>query len=155
MAELSISEARDSLADIINRVVYQGERVILRRHGKAVAAPVSASDLERLAALENRRPRRRGSVLRTSDAPGALPGGMAPRAAATSLISRTGPKKRGAPLHARACPRAVNVAVIAITADADRLPAAPAAILPVRLLAHRAPRSTQLLDKAVRCVHKK
>lgn len=59
MAELSISEARDSLAEIINRVAYRGERVILRRHGKAVAALVSASDLERLAALENRRVRRR------------------------------------------------------------------------------------------------
>jgi prevent-host-death family protein len=59
MAELSISEARDSLAEIINRVAYRGERVILRRHGKAVAALVSASDLERLAAFENRRVRRR------------------------------------------------------------------------------------------------
>ena len=60
MADLSISEARDSLAEIINRVVYQGERIILRRHGKKVAALVSASDLERLAALENRKPGRRG-----------------------------------------------------------------------------------------------
>jgi len=65
MADLSISEARDSLAEIINRVIYQGERIILRRHGKKVAALVSANDLERLAALENRkpgrRPRRRGA----------------------------------------------------------------------------------------------
>ena len=64
MADLSISEARDSLAEIVNRVAYQGERVVLRRHGKAVAALVSAADLERLAALENqklpRRSRRRG-----------------------------------------------------------------------------------------------
>ncbi len=59
MTDLSISEARESLADIVNRVVYQGERVILRRHGKAVAALVSASDLERLSALENRKARRR------------------------------------------------------------------------------------------------
>ncbi len=59
MAEFSISEARDTLADIINRVAYQGERIILRRHGKTVAALVSASDLERLAALENRKARRR------------------------------------------------------------------------------------------------
>jgi prevent-host-death family protein len=54
MADLSISEARDTLAEIINRVVYGGERIILRRHGKKVAALVSARDLERLAKLENR-----------------------------------------------------------------------------------------------------
>jgi len=59
MAELSISEARDSLAEIINRVAYQGERVVLRRHGKAVAALVSAADLERLSTLEMQKPPRR------------------------------------------------------------------------------------------------
>lgn len=53
MADLSISEARDSLAEIVNRVAYQGERVLLSRHGKTVAALVPAADLERLAALES------------------------------------------------------------------------------------------------------
>lgn len=65
MEDLSISQARDSLAEIVNRVAYQGQRVILRRHGKPVAALVSATDLERLAALElpkrGRRARRRGA----------------------------------------------------------------------------------------------
>ena len=65
MEHLSISEARESLAEIVNRVVYGGERVVLRRHGKPVAALVSADDLERLAALEKqqagRRPRRRSA----------------------------------------------------------------------------------------------
>jgi prevent-host-death family protein len=65
MTDLSISQARDSLSEIINRVAYRGERVVLRRHGKAVAALVSAADLERLAKFENaspsRRTRRRGA----------------------------------------------------------------------------------------------
>jgi prevent-host-death family protein len=59
MADLSISEARDTLAEIVNRVAYQGERVVLRRHGKPVAALVPAADLERLSALETRKPSRR------------------------------------------------------------------------------------------------
>jgi prevent-host-death family protein len=45
--DLGISEAPETLADIINRVAYQGERVVLRRHGNAVAALVSADDLRR------------------------------------------------------------------------------------------------------------
>lgn len=59
MAELSISEARETFAEIVNRVAYQGERVVLHRHGKAVAALVSAADLKRLAELDNARPVRR------------------------------------------------------------------------------------------------
>lgn len=58
MEELSVSEVRDSLAEIVNRVAYQGERVILRRHGKAVAALVSAEDCERLRVLESDQNRR-------------------------------------------------------------------------------------------------
>jgi prevent-host-death family protein len=65
MEVLSISEAREGLAELVNRVAYRGERVVLRRHGKPVAALVSADDLERLAALERqkspRRPRRRST----------------------------------------------------------------------------------------------
>lgn len=59
MAELSISQARETLAEVVNRVAYQGERVILHRHGKAVAALVSASDLKRLAELDSAQPSRR------------------------------------------------------------------------------------------------
>jgi prevent-host-death family protein len=54
MAGLSVSDARDTLSDIVNRVAYSGERVMLHRHGKAVAALVSAADLELLSALEDR-----------------------------------------------------------------------------------------------------
>ena len=53
MSSLSVSRARESLTDTVNRVHYQGERVILKRHGKAVAAIVSVEDLERLEKVED------------------------------------------------------------------------------------------------------
>ena len=51
--EVSIAEIRDNLADAVNRVAYAGERVVLKRRGKGVAALVSMDDLARLEALEN------------------------------------------------------------------------------------------------------
>jgi len=50
---VSISEIRDHLADALNRVAYGGERVILERRGKGVAAIVSLEDLQRLEELED------------------------------------------------------------------------------------------------------
>ena len=49
---ISTSKAREFLADLITEVAYKGERVILTRHGKPVAAIISAEDLERLESLE-------------------------------------------------------------------------------------------------------
>ena len=49
---ISTSKAREFLADLITEVAYKGERVILTRHGKPVAALISAEDLERLESLE-------------------------------------------------------------------------------------------------------
>lgn len=49
---ISTSKAREFLADLITEVAYKGERVILTRHGKPVAAIISAEDLERLEATE-------------------------------------------------------------------------------------------------------
>ena len=49
-----MTRARAELSDLVNRVAYGGERVVLSRHGRAVAAIVSAADLERLAALDAR-----------------------------------------------------------------------------------------------------
>lgn len=49
---ISTTKAREFLADLITEVAYKGERVILTRHGKPVAAIISAEDLERLEALE-------------------------------------------------------------------------------------------------------
>ncbi|MEU8888680.1 type II toxin-antitoxin system Phd/YefM family antitoxin [Streptomyces sp. NPDC048442] len=46
--EIPVTQARAELADLINRVVYGGERVVVTRHGKPLVALVSAADLERL-----------------------------------------------------------------------------------------------------------
>ncbi|MEV8558519.1 type II toxin-antitoxin system Phd/YefM family antitoxin [Streptomyces sp. NPDC051917] len=50
--EIPVTQARAELAELINRVVYGGERVVVTRHGKPLVALVSAADLERLDALE-------------------------------------------------------------------------------------------------------
>ena len=50
---VGIAKIRNNLADALNRVAYQGERVVLERRGKGVAAIVSIDDLELLEALED------------------------------------------------------------------------------------------------------
>ncbi|MFF3993759.1 type II toxin-antitoxin system Phd/YefM family antitoxin [Streptomyces cyaneofuscatus] len=50
--EIPVTQARAELADLINRVVYGGERVVVTRHGKPLVALVSAADLERLEGLD-------------------------------------------------------------------------------------------------------
>lgn len=50
--EIPVTQARAELAELINRVVYGGERVVVTRHGKPLVALVSAADLERLDALD-------------------------------------------------------------------------------------------------------
>lgn len=52
--EISITEIRDNLADALNRVAYGGERVVLKRRHKGIAALVSMEDLALLEELENR-----------------------------------------------------------------------------------------------------
>jgi prevent-host-death family protein len=51
--EISILELRAKLAEAINRVAYQGERAVLTRHRKGVAALVSMEDLALLEKLED------------------------------------------------------------------------------------------------------
>ncbi|MFE9722638.1 type II toxin-antitoxin system Phd/YefM family antitoxin [Streptomyces sp. NPDC005794] len=46
--EIPVTQARAELAELINRVVYGGERVVVTRHGKPLIALVSAADLQRL-----------------------------------------------------------------------------------------------------------
>ena len=53
MARLTASKARAHVADTINRVVYRGERIVLYRRGKDVAAVVPLSDLAVLEKLED------------------------------------------------------------------------------------------------------
>lgn len=47
--EISALELHGSLSDTLSRVAFGGERVAIKRHGKRIAALVSAHDL---AALE-------------------------------------------------------------------------------------------------------
>ena len=49
IGHLSISEARESFADVVNRVAYRQERVLLTRHGRPIAAIVP---MEQVAFLE-------------------------------------------------------------------------------------------------------
>jgi prevent-host-death family protein len=51
--EMSVKTIRDNLADAINRVAYAGERVVLTRKRKGVAALVSMEDLAALQRLED------------------------------------------------------------------------------------------------------
>ena len=54
MHRVPASKAREQLADILNRVAFKGDRVVLHRHGKNVAAVVSVEDLEILEEIEDR-----------------------------------------------------------------------------------------------------
>jgi prevent-host-death family protein len=44
--EIPVTQARADLADLVNRVAYTGERIMLTRHGKPLAALVPVADLE-------------------------------------------------------------------------------------------------------------
>lgn len=46
--EIPVTQARDELAELINRVAYGHERIILTRHSKPVACLVPPEDLQRL-----------------------------------------------------------------------------------------------------------
>jgi prevent-host-death family protein len=50
--EVSVTQARSALAELVNRVRYGGERIMVTRHGRPLAALVPAEDLERLEELE-------------------------------------------------------------------------------------------------------
>jgi prevent-host-death family protein len=47
-----VTQARDELADLVSRVAYGHERIVLTRHSKPVACLVSPEDLARLEELE-------------------------------------------------------------------------------------------------------
>jgi prevent-host-death family protein len=51
MDRLNVVELRHSLADILNRAEYQGERIIIHRRGKDAAAIISIADLKLLERL--------------------------------------------------------------------------------------------------------
>ena len=46
--KLSVADAKKHLSEIMSRVAYNNERFLIERHGKPMAALVSAEDLARL-----------------------------------------------------------------------------------------------------------
>lgn len=71
MSRISATAVRDSFSDTLNRVAYKGERIVLERNGKAVAAMVSVEDLALLESLEDRLDVE--AVLAARDEPGSIP----------------------------------------------------------------------------------
>ena len=53
MTKLAASQARDAFADTLNRVAYRGERIVLRRRGKDLAAIVPMEDLKLIQKVED------------------------------------------------------------------------------------------------------
>lgn len=51
---MSLSEARDNLADLIGQVQFGGERVTISKRGKPVAVVVSVADAAFLDEMEDR-----------------------------------------------------------------------------------------------------
>ena len=54
METISISDAREHLADMGNRVSLRGERIVVERRGKDLFALVSVEDLKLLERLEDK-----------------------------------------------------------------------------------------------------
>lgn len=51
---LTVGQVRDQFADALNQVAYRGDRIIIERRGKDIAAVVPMEDLELLEAFEDR-----------------------------------------------------------------------------------------------------
>lgn len=43
--EVTVADARNGLAELLNRVAYAGERLVITRHGREIAALVPVEDL--------------------------------------------------------------------------------------------------------------
>ena len=54
MTHMTSTEIRKGLGDALNRVAYRGDRIIVRRNGKDVAALMPTEDLAMLEELEDR-----------------------------------------------------------------------------------------------------
>lgn len=57
--EIPASEVRGQISEVISRVAYGGERVIISRNGKAQVAVIPMADLDRLRQLDDQREARR------------------------------------------------------------------------------------------------
>jgi prevent-host-death family protein len=54
MSNVGATELRSTLGEVLGRVQYAGERVVVERSGKAVAALIPIEDLRALEGLEDR-----------------------------------------------------------------------------------------------------
>ena len=52
MTVISVSKLKDTLSDILNRVAYGKERILVSSHGKPKVAVISVEDLRLLEELE-------------------------------------------------------------------------------------------------------
>jgi prevent-host-death family protein len=51
--DISIADLRARLGDLVGRVSYKHDRIVITKHGKPVAALISASDMEKFQELED------------------------------------------------------------------------------------------------------
>jgi prevent-host-death family protein len=51
--DISIADLRARLGDLVSRVSYKHDRIVITKHGKPVAALISASDMEKFQELED------------------------------------------------------------------------------------------------------
>jgi prevent-host-death family protein len=51
MAQMAASAAREEFAEVLNRVAYGKERIVLQRHGKPLVAIIPVEDLQLLERL--------------------------------------------------------------------------------------------------------
>jgi prevent-host-death family protein len=54
MAPIATTKARADFADLVNRAAHKGERILLSRNGKTVAAIVPVEDVTLLEEIEER-----------------------------------------------------------------------------------------------------
>ncbi len=52
MDAINVAEARKEFAALMTRVAYQGERILIERHGRPLMAWVSVEDLHKLEMLD-------------------------------------------------------------------------------------------------------
>ena len=89
--EIPVTQARADLADLVSRVGYSGERILLTRHGKPLAALVPAADLEIL----ERPPAEVGFMLSPAPEPVAEPAPPTPRGPMRIAAELRDPDNRG------------------------------------------------------------
>lgn len=74
MSDISTADARRQLTELVNRVAYGKERVVITRHGKQLCALVPLEDLSFLDTLRELASRRDiGDALSERDAGNAVP----------------------------------------------------------------------------------